>query len=255
MHVPNHIKERVEQKLVDCIEIAEKAFNQKFLFPQVLYTKRGTTAGTANTNDWNVNFNSVLLMENIEAFIARTVPHEMAHLIDSQVNPHNFVGIGKRSIHGPTWKSIMKLLGAPVSRCHSYDVSTAKIKKRTQAKHVWVCQDCGTEMKLGYKRHGWMIGGRKRYWMRGCGHHKSGYQYVGKEGETSVPDLLPKAADSASPKPNRESKYAQCKYLYLLHNGTKTRKDIINLFVREVGCTNAGASTYYQKIRKDNLGV
>ena len=261
MRVPENIKQRVEAKLRASIKIAESHYNQTFRYPRILYTKRGTTAGTADTRAWEVNFNATLLMENVEDFIARTVPHEMAHLIDSQLNPQNFEGgfqmtrngrlkRAKRSVHGYTWKAIMLVLGAPTSRCHSYDTANARVKKGRGAKQVWVCRTCGVEMKLGPQRHARMQSGRARYWMRGCGHH-AGYDYRGLEGAHPTIVPLPKAADAPpAPKtPAAPSKLAKCKALYIKHSHLG-RSQMIGLFQNEAGCTASGAATYYATCKK-----
>lgn len=255
MIVTREIKDRVEAKLRESIALAESHYGQSFKFPSVIYTKRGRVAGTADIRAWEVNFNATLLMENIEDFIARTVPHEMAHLIDYQLNPSNFEGGWgrKRSVHGPTWKRIMTIIGAENSRCHSYDTTNSRVKKGRQNKHVYVCKTCGKEMKLGAQRHRKMQTGT-RYWMRGCGRH-AGYNYVGVEGAVRQP--LPVAADRPTIVPPANptnvptgSKLEKCRALYRDHRGA-SRQGMIELFMRHADCTKAGAATYYAKIKKE----
>ena len=267
MHVPVHVKEKVEQTLRKCIKLAESHYGTKFKFPEVNYNLTGTVAGRAMTNTWTVDFNSVLLMENIETFIQRTVIHEMAHLIDFKLHPENFDGgitigrngryrRGKRDVHGVTWQSIMRLLGADASRCHSYDVSNAK---KNVTEHEWHCKTCNAVMKLGPKRHNNMMSGT-RYWLRGCANH-AGFQYVGSAGSNQMPLL--KAANAAKPKPSltlaarnaagrgmkgKTSKLDTCRALF---ESELSREQNIHLFMKVGGCTTAGAATYYAKIKKE----
>ena len=262
MRVPANIKAEVETKLRNCIAMAEHAYGQKFKFPAIRYDIRGTVAGRADIYGWEVKFNPILLMENIDDFINRTVPHEMAHLVDYQLHPENFEstvtwvpGYGarrtKRDIHGYTWKSIMIVFGADPSRCHSYDTKNARVKKRGRAKHVWSCCGCGREMHLGPVRHRNMIGGAVQYWMRDCRHH-GGYKYVGLEGQTKKV-ALPKVADASHNHPTKKaggSKLDACRELY---SSVLTREENIRSFI-SVGCTPAGASSYYAKIKKE-MGV
>lgn len=261
MMVPANIKARVKAKLEECIATAEAHYGQKFRMPKIEYTLRGRTAGTANYGTWVVNFNSVLLMENLEDFIARTVPHEMAHLINDQVYPEShateivrtYRGYRrtKRSPHGHTWQSVMRVLGADPSRCHSYDTTNSRVKKGNRAKHVYVCKTCQAQMKLGPKRHAKVQSGASRYWLRGCGRH-AGFTYVGLEGAEKAPEIkLPKAADAPKPKksvPGIKSKLDLCREWF---NPSLSRAQNIANFVNEVCCTPAGASSYYSKIKSE----
>lgn len=247
--VPKHIQDRVNAKLQECLEIAEQRFGRKFKFPKVRYDKRGTTAGTAHFRDWAVNFNAILLVENEDAFIARTVPHELAHLIDYKVHPENFrCGYGrKRSVHGPTWKRIMMMFGADPSRCHSYDVSKAKVKEKT--KHQYECKTCKSIMTVGPVRHRKIQRGVAQYRLRGCAHHE-GYKYLGVKSKQQQ-DV---AANASKPKPKNRashnrgtSKLAACRDLY---SAVLSREENIRSFI-SVGCTPAGAASYYAKIKKE----
>ncbi len=49
--------------------------------PKLVYTQRGTSAGTAWLESYEIRLNPVLLLENIDTFIAEVVPHELAHLL------------------------------------------------------------------------------------------------------------------------------------------------------------------------------
>lgn len=263
MQVPNDIKRRVEQKLRESISVAEKHYGQKFAFPTIMYTKRGRTAGTANPygGKWEVNFNPILLMENVEDFLARTVPHEMAHLIDYQLHPENhksrvqlsYYGSPrrtKRDIHGPDWQSIMHVLGADPSRCHTYDTTNAQVRRKDS--HYYTCNGCGQTMKLGPKRHKKMQSGAAKYWMRGCKTH-GGYAYVGV-----TPPGTPTPAPRPAPKPKTRkpratragSKLDICRLTYRENYGL-TRTEMIDLFVSKAKCTTAGAATYYAKLKKE----
>ena len=221
--VPNEIKDRVDAEIHRCIAVAEKAFDKKFRFPTVDYDVRGKTAGYAYDHTYRVSFNSILLMENLDTFIdgrtgRGTVTHEVAHLIDGIVYPQTRRGGWgrKRSIHGPTWKRIMRLLGAKPSRCHSYDTTNSTVRRK--AKHVYTCNSCSKQMSLGPIRHkkqqrGATFGNSKTvYWNRGCTHAKrTGYTYIGLEGKPtpkpfrdSYPTPTPKAPKKVSKKERRE---------------------------------------------------
>lgn len=261
MQVTATVKARVKAKLEESIALAEAHYGTTFKMPTILYTKRGRVAGVANYIQYEVNFNPVLLMENVESFIARTVPHEMAHLIDHKLHPENFqtdirvdqygrIKRTKRDIHGRTFKAIMGVLGADNSRCHSYDTTRSAVRQAGKSKHLYTCNTCGSVMKLGPIRHKKMQAGSSRYWMRSCKHH-IGYTYQGLEGSLAplaIASQIPTtpAAHTDGPAKNK-SKLQLCRELY---DWTKSRQWNINQFVVEAHCTNAGAATYYAKIKK-----
>jgi len=272
MKVTREVKARVKATLEKCIVTANAHYGRTFKYPTVLYTKRGRTAGTANDSTYTVNFNAVLLMENVEDFLKRTVIHEMAHLIDGIVSPEAKAGGRwgrKRDIHGPRWKGIMKLLGGPTSRCHSYDTTNSKIKRTKKPKHVWKC-GCGNgSVKLTAAAHKKQLNatGTYGYYQRGHTVRQCGkYSYFGLEGATLQPMAL--AADQPKPIPTTLTgmsgtvydvvrvpkpatgltKLARCRALF---DSNVCRATHIQVFIDEVGCTPAGAATYYAKINKE----
>lgn len=236
------IKQRVEAKIQQCIATIEQKYNVKFKKPAINYDLRGTTAGMAHYKKWVVNFNPVLLSENTEAFLGRTVPHEIAHLATELIYPHAHVATWgkKRSPHGIEWASIMTTLGAPVSRCHSYDVTNAKVKRKTTYKYV--CGGCGVPFSLGPKRHAALQNG-KVLWHTKCG------KVRGKLVFDSVQFPNATVATTKIVVPTGETKLAKCYRLFQQYTGY-SRKEMINAFVREAGCTEAGAGTYYATCKK-----
>lgn len=265
MNVPANIKARVKAKLEESIATAEAHFGTTFQMPSIRYDKRGTTAGVATCNRNEVNFNATLLMENVEDFLGRTVPHEMAHLIDYKLHPENFQSTvrvtrggrykrTKRDIHGATWKNIMRVLGAPTSRCHSYDTTNSKVKKAPRAKHDYTCNQCGKHMHLGPQRHRKQQAGLSSFTLKVCrGHRTAGYTYQGLVRSQVEPVAAqapnpPKAprAQAAGPHSGK-SKLQICRELY---DWTESRQWNINQFVVGAGCTSSGAATYYAKIKK-----
>lgn len=264
MHVPAEIKVRIENEIKRCIDIAERRFNRSFQFPTIVYEKKGTTAGTARDGSQIINLNPILLMENVDAFIKRTVPHEFAHIVDGIVYPQTrerkHIGwkrsgrphFTKRSLHGRTWKSIMHLFGADASRCHSYDTTNAKTKK--VASHVYTCRTCEKEMMLGPKRHRKMQIGI-RYWMRGCQHH-AGYDYVGLEGQRKAPvpvapskPTLPTPSVRPAAPATKTTKLDDA--VTIVRNYSQLdRKSLIALIALTCGMSQGYAQTLYYQAKK-----
>lgn len=104
---------RLREKLAQ----ANLKLGRNYPEPKLSYTQRGTSAGTAWLESYEIRLNPVLLLENSEAFIEEVVPHELAHLL---VWKH----FGRVAPHGKEWKWMMEsVLG--VSRPPYASVRTA----------------------------------------------------------------------------------------------------------------------------------
>lgn len=278
MFVPVDTRARVEAKIREGLSRAEKHYGRKFAMPTIDYKLRGRTAGTATGQTNHLSFNAVLLMENLDDFIDdNTVPHELAHLIDYVVNPHNhdsntqWTGRGyrrtKRNVHGADFKYIMEtVLGTSQSeRCHSYDTSNSKVSKTM---YLYKCT-CGCEETALFsgKSHKAVLRGTATYWKREPQHRRSPMVFVrvvrpndSTNTATPVPvrqpapALLPRAASQAHPTPDPTSVstpvsggstkdiarhvYATC----------ESRADFISRMEGH-GVKKTTASTYYQNFK------
>lgn len=162
-------KTLVMNRIDECFAMAEQYFNTTFRKPRVRFDKRGTTAGTANSAKWELNFNMVLLNENVEHFVKQTVAHEVAHLVDHQVfDSHalRFDSRGrrkKRQPHGPNWKRVMMILGVPAKRCHNMDVSNARVARRKTETFDYHCSGCNKTLPMGKIRHNKQQSGKASY--------------------------------------------------------------------------------------------
>ncbi|NCA88240.1 MAG: hypothetical protein EOM92_04790 [Gammaproteobacteria bacterium] len=107
---------------------------------------------------WTVRYNPALLARHGEDFLARTVPHEVAHIIA-------FHRHGPRiQPHGPEWQAIMRLFGVPPTRCHDYDVSD--LQTRTLDRFPYRC-GCRSHLLTSIRHHRIQRG--QRYLCRACG--------------------------------------------------------------------------------------
>lgn len=266
MRVTNTVKARVKATIEKCIVTANAHYDRTFKYPTVIYKKRGQVAGTATDRTYTIDLNSVLLMENVEDFLKRTVIHEFAHLVDGIVSPAAKAGGWgrKRDIHGPRWKAIMRLLGGPTSRCHSYDTTNSKVKRApriAKPKHVWKC-GCGDGViKLTARSHKKQLAatGDYGYYKRGHTASRCGkYSYFGLEGMEleSIPTVwvispTAKAANAPRPAPRRTKKVTKLDKCRECFSPVSSRELMINTFMLVAGCTKAGAATYYAKIKKE----
>ncbi len=260
LRVPQEIKDRVDAEINRCIKVAENTFGKTFRFPKVDYDVRGKTAGYAYDDQYRVSFNSVLLMENLDTFIdgrsgRGTVTHEVAHLIDGIVYPQTRSSWRrKRSVHGPTWKRIMRLLGATPSRCHSYDTTNSTVRRK--AKHVYTCNSCGNQMKLGPVRHKKQQHGSNNfnqqtvYWMHGCTHAKrTGYTYNGLENKPAPKPFRDRYPTPKPKAPKMGTKLDHAVQVVRNMSG-QDREFVITRIMNECGMSHAGAQTYYYKAKK-----
>lgn len=157
------VKAVVEQTVKHYIEMAERQHGRSFNMPTIEYFPKGRKGGDANPIEWRVRFNSGLLEDNLQRYMVRTIPHEVAHLIVyAMEGGWEYTEGGKRIIHGEKFKAQMRAFGCEETRCHSMDTSKVRQAKRKTKKHVYVCE-CGHTMNLSSVRHNKMLRGRAKY--------------------------------------------------------------------------------------------
>lgn len=271
------VKKRVKAELTRCMAVAKAKYPDHGLaglnrIPTVKFAKKGTTAGTAHDRTYTIDLNMIIMIDNPDS-IEDTVAHEYAHLVDGVVNPetresgYTYNRRGrmvrqKRDIHGYSWKSIMILFGKPPERCHSLDVSRARVRnKRSTKVHVWKC-GCGNgQVVLTNASHKKQLvaTGKYGYYQRGHTVARCGkYSYFGIEGQELTPmpiaanDIkatsIPKTVvDAPRPIGGVPSKLDKCRKVY---DPELSRAANIVAFTEE-GCTPAGAATYFAKIKKE----
>lgn len=265
MIVTPQVKKRVEAKLKEGLKTLNTHYKTSMSMPRVTYKVRGSTAGKADYSKWEVMLNAVLLMENIDDFIERTVPHELAHLGAFKVYPETLnrfadeagamfrmlrvrrgkLRMPKREVHGPRWQEVMRVLGVKdSSRTHTYDVSNSS---RRKARYDYKCSGCGTAMKCGPKIHKQIQADPKSRWHRGC----KGSPLVlvtstpAKPAATYKPKTTPKTKA-----PKSGTKLARSYVLYKQWKHLYDRKGMIAVFRNELGMTEAGSSTYVYQCQK-----
>jgi len=114
-----------------------------------MHTKDGVV-----TQQFGVQFNLEMACDkrnNLDEYINKIVPHEVAHLIvfaKQQVN----AAWKKERGHGKYWKHVMIKLGVPsnkITRTHNFEVIYTRKLKR----YVYVCPDCGENFNLTKHKH------------------------------------------------------------------------------------------------------
>jgi predicted SprT family Zn-dependent metalloprotease len=265
VHVSDELKLMVEYKLLECMKIADKLTDNfpEFEMPAVTYDVSGRCAGKACDYDYSIELNPVLLNENREVFINRTVVHEFAHLVDGILHPwtrDTRRGRSKKSYHGRTWKWVMVQLGADPSRTHSYDISNAATK--TKHKYRYICTLCKKDIIHGPVKHKRQQSGESNYGHRRC--NWAPIEYIEPLGQVTYQEAhagkkktggmgyyapVPKKK-----KPRAETKINKAVMILKIYNSLNTlvekRQEIIEVIMDELDMTKAGATTYYYSARK-----
>lgn len=263
MHVPAELKDRVTKELERCILVCENAFKRKFEIPNVVYNIHSGTAGTAHAHRNEIAINPTLLVQNPEEMVNVTVPHEFAHIVDkivySQIHDSRRARFAKRSVHGPTWKRIMNLLGADSSRCHQMDVSSLKTRRTHRFKYKCACN---VEHQIGPKHHKSVMRGGMLT-IRKCRHTLTIENWVDRPKplqHVSLATLLKSgpvviqmlAIAPQQPVTKKLSTYEHVKN-FVKHQD-RGSADMIKAIMQNWCMSKAGASTYYYKAKSELEG-
>jgi len=153
------LQDRVEDKVLECITMAEEALKHTFPMIPIRYDLKGKCAGQFCTRGFQKYFriNMVLLAENTEHYLAQTVPHEVSHYITKMISP-------MASSHGREWQSVMtRIMHIRADRCHSYDISNST---RNTVRFEYKC-NCRTH-QISKIRHNRIIRENKSYICKAC---------------------------------------------------------------------------------------
>ena len=96
------------------LDKAAGIWGRKFKVGDIAVGLRGRAAGKACYPSLDIKYNERLFLENSQAFVDDTVPHEVAHIIVFQLFGPQVAG------HGKEWKDVMKALGKAPSTYHSF---------------------------------------------------------------------------------------------------------------------------------------
>ena len=141
-----------ESRVQECLQIASKKTKISFKFEGVKFFNKSQAAGYVIPSRGNVvHLNMDLLKKNQDTFINKIIPHEVAHLVASTINPSD------TSHHGPTWKRVMQgVFNLEPIRCH--DMDTTGIGRNVK-RFVYICS-C-QKHTIGSTRHNKITTGAK----------------------------------------------------------------------------------------------
>lgn len=176
MFVTEEQKTEIEDEIIRCLEVAKQRWPQHaeaFKLPVIKFNLFNATAGIAQYRTWTIRLNPILLRENGAKFINRTVPHEIAHLVDFHLQANdrshqfrfNLRGRKKRSVHGPSWQHVMDQFGVEPSTYHSYDIANTTARRK---RYTYNCPSCQKPSLAGPKIHRSIQLDSKRYSTKCC---------------------------------------------------------------------------------------
>lgn len=163
------MKQQILDKVEECFQKAEAHYGKNLNRPRnIIFKRNGVVAGHSNYSRRELMFQLDFAEAYPDDFLNDTVPHEVAHFVDDNVNGLTFRG-SRVSIHGPSWQFIMKVVyGLDPKRCHNYDSSVTKTRKGEL--HEYVCK-CTTH-KVSSIVHNKILKGQ----VRKCIHCKTQIQ-------------------------------------------------------------------------------
>lgn len=236
MELTSELKQRIISTVNRYTDKANAIYGTKIAYPNVIFTKRGTTAGTANYMSHTINFNPELYVRNVEAFLADTAIHELSHLVAHQVYR---LGRGIRiTAHGEEWKRVMRSLGVTPSRCHSFDTSETK-QKKTTVRYQYKCS-CQTFM-VSSVRHNKM----QRGFTYRCKRCNQTISYMG--GSNTVKPVQVTKPINTTPTSTNIGSGTKKERAQRIYNSNKHlgRTTVIAMFKSQLNMGDAGASTYW----------
>lgn len=161
MSVPAEIKAQTEAKLAYYLSVAHSHYpNHKLVSPKLSFDKSTQRAGAFCTKT-NTLFLSEYFMDprqgHVDEMLDVTLPHEIAHWLDYSVNGTSYSRGGRRQLHGPKWRSIMRnVFNLPPEVTHRMELRyefCPKIKKRESVKFSYSCNCDELHMITKYKHN------------------------------------------------------------------------------------------------------
>ena len=149
------LQQQMVQKVEADYQQAEIHFKRAFTRPEILFTLRGKSAGTAHLQLNVLRFNNVLMTENSQIFLDEVVPHEISHLLCFQL-------FGRVRPHGIEWQRIMRrVFNLKPKTTHQLNTQSVQ-----GAQFEYFC-GCGS-INLSIRRHNKVVRNETQYRCRKC---------------------------------------------------------------------------------------
>lgn len=148
-HIDSHLIASIETKHHELWQTAKAIINghgKRLPTVTIAYYHRGSSAGQCryiDSQNMQLRFNLAIAKQQLDDFVAQTVPHEIAHVITSICFP-------KAKPHGKEWRTVMANLGIKnAKRCHNYKIPPSSRRSQRLWRYTCACQ----EHQLSSTRH------------------------------------------------------------------------------------------------------
>ena len=136
----------IDSEVRKFIGLGSTVFNTTITHPDIKFSKRLTKCAayaSKRRDEYEIVFSiPIIQLNSISEYISRTVPHEVAHILQWQL-------YGEAD-HGETFYYILKKIGIEnASRCHSYTTPP----KRNVRRYAYKCDKCGKELNFTPQKH------------------------------------------------------------------------------------------------------
>lgn len=131
--VPYSMKRAAMECVARFVDLANRQLKAQMAMPTCSFDLRGAEAGKTwqsrvvdgkRIPAWHVQFNAVLLRENLATFLSDIVPHEVAHLAAAALHRGEHI-----EPHGTEWQAVMRAFGVVPTPRHSMTVANARATK------------------------------------------------------------------------------------------------------------------------------
>lgn len=146
----NQITERVAECVAAVFD--SPAARPVITFEIIPGKKMRKVAGYAYPDRKHIELNETLLIENYDAFLAETIPHEVGHILTAMFYPN-----AKQS-HGPEFRKMCAAIGYPSAGRTYNDYSVASVKEG----FLYGCQCKGKRFVFSPILHKRMFEGQRR---------------------------------------------------------------------------------------------
>ncbi len=164
------LEKAVREKIEATLEICRKRYGKALPFPTLHFRQSGRVAGyyqppsAFHGKPESLNINPDYFKKYYDEQLNVTVPHEVAHYVVHHV-------FGNVQTHGREWASVMRVIGLPPDRCHTFSVEGVKTRQVAKPFHY----GCGcvthhfTKLKHSRAQSNVTIYGKTGYSCRKCG--------------------------------------------------------------------------------------
>lgn len=149
--------DRINAAVTTCFKLAQDTFPsyRDAPYPIVEFFKESASKCGLAWGWTKLSFNLHVAAQNPDGYIGETIPHEVAHLVDSYMRRNERTKRGRGSHHGPNWKAICKRLGGSGTTRYIFDAEMKPAKAMPRYEYE---ASCGTKLWMTKAQHHMLMG-------------------------------------------------------------------------------------------------